>query len=48
MTREIEIDLNDWNFSKSINIGTISPNNSGVFFSEELRILIGLQISVNL
>lgn len=38
VTREIEIGLNDWNFTRSINIGTTPPADNDVSFSEELRV----------
>ena len=40
--------LNDWIFNGSINTGTIPPSNSGLFFSEELRVLFSLHLSYSL
>lgn len=48
MTREIEIDLNDWNFSRSIEIQGSYINYRHLFLSDELRALFSLDLSYSL
>lgn len=46
VTREIEIDFNDWNFSRNINIGATPPSTVIFFFStEECRVLFSRDLS---